>query len=88
MDCRQIGARSDLSPPQDSSPKSLSCGVRWYLHLPAGATVTWWRCWAERDIVVFSFDYFCRWVQRYVPEFEKRWGSPLLGGCIPPWRNG
>jgi hypothetical protein len=61
-------------------PEIIELCVRWYLtyRLSYRDLV---EMLAERDITV-SHSTILRWVQRYVPEFEKRWGR-LLGGCIP-----
>ncbi len=53
-------------------PEIIELCVRWYLtyRLSYRDLV---EMLAERDIVV-SHSTILRWVQRYVPEFEKRWG--------------
>ena len=64
-------------------PEIIELCVRWYLtyRLSYRDLV---EMMAERGVIV-SHSTILRWVQRYVPEFERRW-SRYARGVHPSWR--
>jgi transposase-like protein len=79
----KVIARDPIYRRRRFQPEIIELCVRWYLtyRLSYRDLV---EMMAERGVVI-SHSTILRWVQRYVPEFERRW-SRYARGVHPSWR--